>query len=722
MISDDYELDKAAHDARYEKIERERFENTSPADRPRAVLVGGQTGAGKGNLDSNIKQVFPEGNFVSVSTDELRDFHPRIDDIHKLDDKLYVDLTRADANAWQETLFDRCIETGRNIRFEGTLQNTQGTLERLQDLKDHGYLVTIQIVASHERFSTLGIYERYERGKIEHGHGRYVPQEFHDRSYRAIPETVRAIEEHNAADRIQIFDRSGNCIHDNAFEHGRWSNPGSTEALENERAREPTRDQLDLNLREWQERVLQPMRDRLAPLHEITQVTAIADRYGQELERRLNERELEEARSATLVLLDRSGNEHHIDSTSSPLELKTAEKECELSADEKKTIDLLKQSYQAAYVTINTVDRLGAKLAFDKNYNPNKLIDLALFPHKYGLSEPEQGKLSNWFDERRDVKIDALREQIKEYMSSVMAGVERQLFGSKEIIAEARNLPSIELEGKTFTPQSSVPDLRALDKALFEQVEREERQNQPHGPGWDTQVKSFAAHAWYCDARDKEIAPLMLNQAQKLDHILVHYHDGKNIQTVLYSKYDPPIDLILVADSVGRDEAWADWPSQIALSMWIDRLEREKEKEKELEASRAQNLDDRKPEQIEKQITSKEPAQDMDKDLEKGHAPAIAKTIDIANQHEHSQDKGGIQSVNATHAIETSTVADGPTTEDRSHGPEELDVENAVAFGPNGEPLDIAAYMAELDLQMNAVSDDLDLELDEDRDEYDYNT
>lgn len=285
IINNDFELGKEAHDAEYEKIERDSFKNTSPVERPHALIVGGQTGAGKSTLASGIKETFPDGNYVRVSTDELRDYHPQIDEINKLDDKLYAELTREDAAAWQQTLFDRSIETDRNIRYEGTLQNTQGITDRLQDLKDNGYQVTIQVIATHERDSTLGIYERYESGIITHGHGRYVPQEFHDRSYDALPDTVREIEQQQLADRIQIFDRSGECIHDNQLEHDKWTKPGSAEVLEKGREHELTPEQIKEYSRDWQEKVFQPMEDRQAPQSEIEQVREIADRCLRELER-----------------------------------------------------------------------------------------------------------------------------------------------------------------------------------------------------------------------------------------------------------------------------------------------------------------------------------------------------------------------------------------------------------------------------------------------------
>ena len=230
IINNDFELGKEAHDAEYEKIERDSFKNTSPVERPHALIVGGQTGAGKSTLASGIKETFPDGNYVRVSTDELRDYHPQIDEIN-----------------------------------EGTLQNTQGITDRLQDLKDNGYQVTIQVIATHERDSTLGIYERYESGIITHGHGRYVPQEFHDRSYDALPDTVREIEQQQLADRIQIFDRSGECIHDNQLEHDKWTKPGSAEVLEKGREHELTPEQIKEYSRDWQEKVFQPMEDRQAP-------------------------------------------------------------------------------------------------------------------------------------------------------------------------------------------------------------------------------------------------------------------------------------------------------------------------------------------------------------------------------------------------------------------------------------------------------------------------
>lgn len=278
-----FKLSKEDHDAIYEqRIEPDALEGNTPVEKPQAVLLGGQMGAGKSTIDHALEQKF-DNNFVRISTDELRKYHPDHIEIGKLDDKLFGQHTHPDASPWQSKLFDRASEQGYNIRYEGSLQDPAGTLNRLADLKEKGYSVEVQIVATHERESSLSIYKRYEDERLENGYGRYVPQEMHDKSYAMLPETIKQIEEHQAADRIQIFNRQGECLHDNRLEDGRWTNPGSADALQKGRDIELTPEQIKDYADRWQERVFKPMEERGAPQEEIDKVKAIADHYQKEL-------------------------------------------------------------------------------------------------------------------------------------------------------------------------------------------------------------------------------------------------------------------------------------------------------------------------------------------------------------------------------------------------------------------------------------------------------
>ncbi len=66
---------------------------------------------------------FPNGNVVVINGDEHRYRHERIEEILATDDKRLAEFTDPDGGAWTKRLFDRAIETHRNIVFESTMRD-----------------------------------------------------------------------------------------------------------------------------------------------------------------------------------------------------------------------------------------------------------------------------------------------------------------------------------------------------------------------------------------------------------------------------------------------------------------------------------------------------------------------------------------------------------------------------------------------------------------------
>lgn len=142
-----------------EEIEPLYFSRTQPTEKPRAVIIGGQPGAGKTRVLSISKREFDNFNVVIVNTDDLRAFHPKFEQITNQDDKLSALTTHPDASAWNQKLLDRSIETKRNILLEGVLKDGEKLFSITKKLKENGYEVVIRILAVHERFSLWGIHK-----------------------------------------------------------------------------------------------------------------------------------------------------------------------------------------------------------------------------------------------------------------------------------------------------------------------------------------------------------------------------------------------------------------------------------------------------------------------------------------------------------------------------------------------------------------------------------
>ncbi len=77
------------------------------AESPRAVILGGQPGAGKSALQSAAEREFaPIGGVLAIIGDDLRAFHPRYRTLLRSDDKRAAFYTDRDSALWIEKLID----------------------------------------------------------------------------------------------------------------------------------------------------------------------------------------------------------------------------------------------------------------------------------------------------------------------------------------------------------------------------------------------------------------------------------------------------------------------------------------------------------------------------------------------------------------------------------------------------------------------------------------
>ena len=76
-----YKLSEEEHMELYGKIKKIWTMDKTPVDNPVAVIVGGQTGAGKTGLIIYSKKMFADGNVVVINSDEIKPFHPKSEEI-----------------------------------------------------------------------------------------------------------------------------------------------------------------------------------------------------------------------------------------------------------------------------------------------------------------------------------------------------------------------------------------------------------------------------------------------------------------------------------------------------------------------------------------------------------------------------------------------------------------------------------------------------------------
>jgi predicted ABC-type ATPase len=282
LNSDKFKLSKAEHEAVYAIIEELAFDGTNQQRFPQAIILGGQPGAGKSGLLDESYQEFSSHDVVKINGDDFRQFHPEIEQIIIFDESNMAVYTDPDVRSWTKRLFDTTIETRRNVIFEGTMRESGAITNTMKRLMDSGYSVTARVMAVHARQSVAGVFQRFESQKEDNGHGRMAPLSVHDQAYQGLLETVRYIEDNKLANKIQIYNRSGDVIHEAKLVDGNWDIPGADKAISAHRAIVPTIEQCRDYMDDWAD-TFSRMKRRNASEEEINYTRDVAAPFLSEL-------------------------------------------------------------------------------------------------------------------------------------------------------------------------------------------------------------------------------------------------------------------------------------------------------------------------------------------------------------------------------------------------------------------------------------------------------
>jgi hypothetical protein len=284
-MDETWKLDDSQHRRTYGRIERESFGDSQPVDNPQVVITGGQPGSGKSKLLEQSRELFPDGNVVVINGDDLRNFHPQAKELLKQDDNKFAERTDPDCREWTKKLFERAIETKRNIVFESTMREAGPISKTMKRLRASGYHLTAKVVATHERFSTTGIFRRYEEQKAAKGYGRWSELSSHDAGYEGMPKTVEYIEKHGLVDRLEVFSRSGVLLYTNDFVNGKWQKPPNALAvIKAERERDATSSEKANFQSDWK-RIFGLLEYRNAPLRDLERARSAFEKLDRALQK-----------------------------------------------------------------------------------------------------------------------------------------------------------------------------------------------------------------------------------------------------------------------------------------------------------------------------------------------------------------------------------------------------------------------------------------------------
>lgn len=195
--------------------------NTEAQSQPRALILAGQSGAGKSTVASDLKaELDVQGGYISVDADEMRTRLPYFDELDGTDLKVAA-TTQADAGALAQAVRHEAMQARRNIVVDGTLRDSDSAFALAKDLRAAGYRVELHALAVNEQISFERATGRYEEKRTRgDDFARYVPRDWHDRSYAGVVDSVKRLEYSAAVDEISVYNRLGDRIHNAAPEAG----------------------------------------------------------------------------------------------------------------------------------------------------------------------------------------------------------------------------------------------------------------------------------------------------------------------------------------------------------------------------------------------------------------------------------------------------------------------------------------------------------------------
>ena len=236
----------------------------SPTENPKVVLLGGQPGAGKSGLENmvNIKK-----NYVSISGDDYREYHPRFKEINLEYGREASKYTQQWAAEITEKLIKELRKEKYNLIIEGTLRTAELPLKEANAFKKAGYKVELNVVVVKPEKSRLGTLERYEamlkQGKVP----RMTPKEHHDLVVNNIGNNLEIIYNSKAFDNIKLFDRENNLL----YNYKESPNVNPKDILNKEFNRVWKKEEIEKFKEKWKN-LIKVIENRKSPAKEISEL------------------------------------------------------------------------------------------------------------------------------------------------------------------------------------------------------------------------------------------------------------------------------------------------------------------------------------------------------------------------------------------------------------------------------------------------------------------
>lgn len=184
--------------------------------RPTAIILGGQSGAGKTTIH-RVKMTESKGNYIVIDGDTYRAQHPHFRELQETYGADSVNYTKEFAGRMVESLIDILSKLHYNLIVEGTLRSAEVPMKTANLLRDKGYHVDFCLIATKPELSYLTTQIRYlEMMAADPLQARATPKKHHDGIVNSLLTNIALLEESQLFDTIQVYTRDLKQVYNSA--------------------------------------------------------------------------------------------------------------------------------------------------------------------------------------------------------------------------------------------------------------------------------------------------------------------------------------------------------------------------------------------------------------------------------------------------------------------------------------------------------------------------
>ena len=181
--------------------------NKNVSDTPHAVILGGQSGAGKTTIH-RVKMMEYKGDYIVIDGDTYRAQHPHFRALQEKYGVDSVDYTKVFAGQMVEAVIDKLSSLKYNLIIEGTLRSAAVPINTATLLKSKGYTVDFCLIATKPELSYLTTQLRYlEMMIVDPFQARATPKDHHDGIVKSLVSNINELEQSGLFESIQVYKR-----------------------------------------------------------------------------------------------------------------------------------------------------------------------------------------------------------------------------------------------------------------------------------------------------------------------------------------------------------------------------------------------------------------------------------------------------------------------------------------------------------------------------------